>query len=266
MADRNYRSQGAYDQARQRSRTADWDRAEYQDRNQGYVGRDGLQTQQYAEGPDARYRQGQGEQPYADYDSSPLAASGSQGARAGQAGQPREDMGRYGGQFSQGDYGYDRGSNMQDMRPRGGYQGGFGQDQGGYGPDWGDGRQQDGYRDNQNWQGGSVGGAWPADNQRSGQSHRGRGPKNYQRSDDRIYEDVCDRLSDDDHVDASDIEVSVEDREVTLTGEVDSKQAKRHAEDCADACSGVEHVQNNLRVRKSQSNVAAEGAATGSEV
>ncbi|MDF1728762.1 MAG: BON domain-containing protein [Sulfitobacter sp.] len=87
---------------------------------------------------------------------------------------------------------------------------------------------------------------------RSGQSHRGRGPKNYQRSDDRICDDVCDRLSDDHDVDASDIEVSVSDREVTLSGEVDSKQAKRSAEDCADSVSGVEHVQNNLRVKKSR--------------
>lgn len=53
-------------------------------------------------------------------------------------------------------------------------------------------------------------------------------------------------------MDASDIEVSVSDREVTLSGEVDSKQAKRVAEDCADSVSGVEHVRNNLRIKKSQ--------------
>jgi hypothetical protein len=84
-----------------------------------------------------------------------------------------------------------------------------------------------------------------------GQSHRGRGPKNYQRSDDRIYEDVCDRLFEDNALDASNIYVSVSDREVTLSGEVETKHAKRRAEDCADCCSGVEHVQNNLRVKSS---------------
>jgi len=89
------------------------------------------------------------------------------------------------------------------------------------------------------------------DRGQSRQSHRGRGPKNYSRSDDRICDDVCDRLSDDHDLDASDIEVSVSDREVTLAGEVESKQAKRRAEDCADACSGVQHVQNNLRVKRS---------------
>ena len=48
----------------------------------------------------------------------------------------------------------------------------------------------------------------------------------------------------------TDIEVTVRDREVTLDGTVDSRMAKRRAEDCADAVSGVEHVQNNLRVSR----------------
>jgi hypothetical protein len=78
--------------------------------------------------------------------------------------------------------------------------------------------------------------------------HRGRGPKNYTRSDSRIAEDVNDRLSEDGHLNASDIEVSVESAEVTLNGTVDSRQAKRRAEDLADHVSGVKHVQNNLRV------------------
>ena len=81
--------------------------------------------------------------------------------------------------------------------------------------------------------------------------HRGRGPKGYSRSDDRIREDISDRLTDDPHIDASDIEVSVSGSEVTLSGTVDSRFAKRHAEDLAEAVSGVRHVQNNLRVRQS---------------
>jgi osmotically-inducible protein OsmY len=78
---------------------------------------------------------------------------------------------------------------------------------------------------------------------------RGRGPKNYTRSSDRIREDVSDRLSDDWMVDASDIEVSVDGTEVTLNGTVPSREAKRRAEDCADSVSGITHVQNNLRVK-----------------
>jgi osmotically-inducible protein OsmY len=77
--------------------------------------------------------------------------------------------------------------------------------------------------------------------------HRGKGPKNYVRSDDRIREDVSDRLSDDSHLDASAIEVTVVSGEVTLVGQVEDRRAKRRAEDCADDVSGVNHVQNNLR-------------------
>lgn len=79
--------------------------------------------------------------------------------------------------------------------------------------------------------------------------HRGRGPKGYARSDARIEEDVNDRLTDHPGVDASEIEVTVKDREVTLNGTVDSRRAKRMAEDCCDHVSGVTHVQNNLRVQ-----------------
>jgi osmotically-inducible protein OsmY len=86
--------------------------------------------------------------------------------------------------------------------------------------------------------------------------HRGRGPRNYTRSDDRIREDVNDRLSDDPHIDASEVAVRVSDGEVTLDGTVRSRWDKRHAEDIVDDVSGVKHVQNNLRVQQ-------QGALTG---
>lgn len=77
--------------------------------------------------------------------------------------------------------------------------------------------------------------------------HRGRGPKDYKRSDERIREDVNDRLTEDHFLDASGISVSVKDGEVTLSGSVETKRGKRRAEDIADSVSGVSHVQNNLR-------------------
>jgi hypothetical protein len=80
--------------------------------------------------------------------------------------------------------------------------------------------------------------------------HRGRGPRGYQRSDSRILEDVNDRLTEDPHIDASEIEVRVENREVTLSGTVNSRFEKRHAEDLAESISGVTHVQNNLRIQQ----------------
>jgi osmotically-inducible protein OsmY len=85
-----------------------------------------------------------------------------------------------------------------------------------------------------------------------GSLHRGRGPKGYTRSDDRIREDVNDRLTDDHLLDASDIEAKVSNGEVTLSGHVESRQAKRRAEDIADRIAGVKHVQNNLRVHDHQ--------------
>ena len=98
------------------------------------------------------------------------------------------------------------------------------------------------------------------DEQRGG-IHRGRGPKGYTRSDDRIREDVNDRLSDDPFIDASEVEVSASSCEVTLSGTVDSREAKRRAEDIAEQVSGVRQVQNNLRVQ--QQTAGMSGAATG---
>jgi osmotically-inducible protein OsmY len=93
------------------------------------------------------------------------------------------------------------------------------------------------------------------------QHHRGRGPKGYTRSDERIREDVNERLTDDPYVNASEIEVSVSSCEVTLTGTVDSREAKRRAEDIAERVSGVRHVQNNLRVRQGTNQGTAAGTA-----
>ena len=89
------------------------------------------------------------------------------------------------------------------------------------------------------------------DEQRAGQ-HRGRGPRGYRRSDDRIEEDVNDRLSDHEYLDASDVEVSVDNSEVTLSGTVNGRYEKRLAEDIAESVSGVTHVQNNLRVNRTR--------------
>ena len=77
----------------------------------------------------------------------------------------------------------------------------------------------------------------------------GVGPKGYQRSDERIEEDVCERLKQHGHLDASDIDVRVEAGEVILEGRVDTRLAKRMAEDTAATVMGVRDVRNRLRVR-----------------
>jgi osmotically-inducible protein OsmY len=76
----------------------------------------------------------------------------------------------------------------------------------------------------------------------------GRGPRGYRRSDERIREEVNDRLTDHGDIDASDIEVNVMDGDVVLEGFVDDRRTKRLAEDVAESVSGVRDVINHLRV------------------
>lgn len=87
---------------------------------------------------------------------------------------------------------------------------------------------------------------------------RGLGPKGYKRSDERISDDVHQRLADDAWLDATHINVAVSDGEVTLSGTVVSREAKHRAERIVEDLAGVHHVQNNLRV---QSAGYAENAA-----
>ena len=82
-----------------------------------------------------------------------------------------------------------------------------------------------------------------------GRGYRGHGPANYTRSDERIRDDVNDRLTDDYRADARNISVVVEGGEVTLNGTVPTRDQKRRAEDVVEDLSGVKHVQNNLRVQ-----------------
>ena len=79
--------------------------------------------------------------------------------------------------------------------------------------------------------------------------HHGKGPKNYQRSDERIREEVCERLTFDPDIDASDISVFVKDREVRLTGTVEERRVKFMVEHLVSHVAGVEEIHNELRVR-----------------
>lgn len=259
MSNQNYRQersrnedrgQGSWDDPRdqQGSRGQYQDRDDYRSREQ--EGRGGPQDWDRGNYDQGNYRQDDyGQDNYGQQNFGQNQRGGRhQGGRSGNRGGQSDR--NYG--FERDEYGSGYAQGGQGGYQRGNFQGGGGYDrgQGQYGPNQGGGYQQAGNQGGSSW---GQNGGMQRGNESGGQSHRGRGPKNYQRSDDRISEDVCDRLSDDHDVDASNIDVSVSDREVTLSGEVDSKQAKRYAEDCADGCSGVEHVQNNLRVKKSQS-------------
>jgi hypothetical protein len=78
--------------------------------------------------------------------------------------------------------------------------------------------------------------------------YRGRGPRGYKRSDERIHEEICDRLEAHGQIDASDVEVKVEGCEVTLTGTVPDRRTKRLAESVAESVRGVVDVHNQLRL------------------
>lgn len=80
--------------------------------------------------------------------------------------------------------------------------------------------------------------------------HYGKGPKGYQRSDDRIKEDACEALQDNRFVDASAIEVDVKEGVVSLRGTVETREAKREAERCVENVRGVTDVRNEIQLQR----------------
>lgn len=78
--------------------------------------------------------------------------------------------------------------------------------------------------------------------------YKGKGPRSYKRSDERIMQDVNEGLTDDPYIDASGIKVRVKHGEVTLTGVVEDRLLKRKAEDIAASISGVVRVENKIRI------------------
>lgn len=142
-----------------------------------------------------------------------------------------------------------------------GGEGGFQGNQGGYGLQSHLGRpRQYGFHDNylpeprhplhpQNYRGAEHSGL-PTDN---GWSARrpGMGPKGYKRSDERIREEICEALSDS-PLDTRDVEVTVTDGHVTLSGSIRYREDKRRIEDVADRVRGVHDITNQLRVPREQ--------------
>jgi osmotically-inducible protein OsmY len=90
---------------------------------------------------------------------------------------------------------------------------------------------------------------------------RGKGPRNFKRSDDRILEDVCRQLEDHDSIDASNLDVTVNNCEVTLKGTAENRKDKRLAEEIAEGVWGVKDVRNEIRVQ-SRENLTDRGQQT----
>ena len=81
------------------------------------------------------------------------------------------------------------------------------------------------------------------------QEKSGKAPKNYTRSDERVREEVCDALAQSGH-DWSDVDVTVSNGEVTLTGTVADRSEKLQAEHFADRVRGVNEVTNQLKIKR----------------
>jgi len=72
----------------------------------------------------------------------------------------------------------------------------------------------------------------------------------YQRSDERIREDICEHLSIHPLVNAGLIEVHVKDGVVILTGEVADRKTKHLAEEVVIEVEGVKQIHNRLQLRR----------------
>ncbi len=99
------------------------------------------------------------------------------------------------------------------------------------------------------------------DTQAGASGHRGRGPRNIVRSDERVADELIERLTRDDHIDAREILVAVDAGVVTLTGEVPERRMKHRAEDLAVAVQGVREVHNRVSVDRGAASFGPAGQA-----
>jgi len=248
-----------------------------------YSGQYGGDYGQYGGGQSSGYRRdedrwgrgnrGYGERSFGGSNSSGMSRGGPSYGSGFEYDEGRGFAGEYGQQYSREQYGQRYGGRGGEGSP-----GGYGRNQGDYGPGYGEsqwnrGASAQGHygggqyeRGGQYWPGESSGSEYGSDSSQFGrgqydyghghggqqpwgrQNYSGRGPKGYQRSDDRLKEQASDALMDDPQIDASEITIDVSNAEATLTGTVGSREQKRAAEWCVERVSGVREVINQLRV------------------
>ncbi len=75
------------------------------------------------------------------------------------------------------------------------------------------------------------------------------GPKGYRRSDERIREDLCERIMQTGHIDSSEVTVDVKGGQVLLEGTMPERWMKHTIENLADSCPGVKDIENKIRVQ-----------------
>ena len=88
------------------------------------------------------------------------------------------------------------------------------------------------------------------DDPRSMRRTRRAGPRGYLRSDERIREDICERLIDRADIDIGDVSVVVAGGRVTLEGSVADRQMKHRIDALCDDSPGVREVDNRIRVSR----------------
>jgi osmotically-inducible protein OsmY len=136
--------------------------------------------------------------------------------------------------------------------------------------------QQGGYErgSSERWMGEGFGGPsgqtmdqWRERQSRERQSRKvgsHRWPKSYQRSDERIREDIYERLLQDGYIDCSDVTVNVQQGNVTLEGTVPERHMKHQIENIADDCAGVKDIENRLRVSQGEASQVGTMTSVGS--
>lgn len=131
--------------------------------------------------------------------------------------------------------------------------------------DWNPERQYNYQQSQQNFRSRSTGNERDFGGQRSESYGRyyGRGPQGYSRSDERIKEEVCDALMRNGEIDAEQINVRVENGEITLTGSVEGKYMRRLVEDVCEDILGVKEVHNQLRTSGMSSSSMERMSSTG---
>jgi hypothetical protein len=221
---------------------------------QGWSGRSGYSGQGYGRGSRGYGgfghgpSWGEGVRPWEEMEGS----GGSRSYQGDQYGNPQLAGGQaYGGRFEGQSRGSGHWPSFDDheesfrrgfgMSPYGGY------GQSGYGPG-----SQSGWGGSRDYgRPGQSGGPWSAGGGGWSPPQRGRAPKGYQRSDERIREDVCDAVIQA-GIDAGEVDIRVEGAEVTLTGTVEHRYDKRQIEDIAESIAGVKDVHNQIRVSGAQ--------------
>jgi osmotically-inducible protein OsmY len=204
-----------------------------------------------------------GEGPTAEEQIDPSVDSPSEVVNGGEAAADASD--RFGGGKSKRDEPDNRG-----MRGTGG-EGGYSTLGGGVYPDEGSPDDAPGYGDWQRHSTGATSGARgqegfgnPGENtwgeeqfraerrEEQGRRQTNSGPRARRKSDDSLREEIREILTADPELEATDIEVEVEDGAVTLRGAVVDSDARLLAEELVESLAGVREVHNRLRVEREE--------------